>query len=357
MVRPKDAGSGPKPHRHGGAEGRQNTLDKTRTERSKADDGDSSALSATIAKGHAQAEQGRPADASKTVTSQEKPTHATAPVTNRTRDAAHNLCTIPGKDVPGLQGSAAEGAQGGSMRGSGGMPSKRCSADKGQPCRGATHPKLARVQTQATRPTSPRPNKQKPHNLAPAARGRYKPCAGRAPAAAHGLSNALGGKGHRMRGSPAQRQHGGGRRAAEDLAVAPAGLEDPERHDGRAVAQPVERHAHVILDERGNAYEVALHGAAAVVQNVAGHPCGRGWLRASGRRAAARGAPQVPEGGEAKPRPERLQVQIDRPGAVVASEEHRRGDRRRRPPNDRTPHLRRPCHHRARNDTVQKDVT
>ena len=65
----------------------------------------------------------------------------------------------------------------------------------------------------------------------------------------------------------------------------------------------------------------------------------------------------MPEGGEAEPRPERLQLRINRPGAVVASEEHRRGDRRRRPANDRTPHLRQPCHHRARNDTVQKDVT
>ena len=36
----------------------------------------------------------------------------------------------------GLQGGAAEGAQGGSMRGPGGMPSKRCSIDKGQPCKG-----------------------------------------------------------------------------------------------------------------------------------------------------------------------------------------------------------------------------
>ena len=84
-----------------------------------------------------------------------------------------------------------------------------------------------------------------------------------------------------MRSGPAQREHGGGLRAAEDLAVAPAGLEDPERQDGRAAAQPVGRHTHVALDERGNADEVALHGAAAVVQDVTGHPCGRGWLRAS----------------------------------------------------------------------------
>ena len=37
-----------------------------------------------------------------------------------------------------------------------------------------------------------------------------------------------------MRGGPAQCEHGGGLRAAKDLAVAPAGLEDPERQDGRA---------------------------------------------------------------------------------------------------------------------------
>ena len=162
-----------------------------------------------------------------------------------------------------------------------------------------------------------------------------------------------------MRGGPAQRQHGFGLCSAEDFAVAPAGLEDPERQDGRAAAQPVERHAHVAVNGRRNVHDIALHGAAAVVQDMAGDPCGRGWLRASvsGGRAAARGAPQLPKGGQAKARPERLQLRGDRPGAVIASEEHRRGDRRRRPPNDRTPHLRHPCHHRARNDTVQKDVT
>ena len=83
----------------------------------------------------------------------------------------------------------------------------------------------------------------------------------------------------------------------------------------------------------------ALHGAAAVVQDAI-HPRGHEWLRASSGRAAARGAPQEPEGGEAKPRPERLQHRGDRPGAVVASEEHRRCNQRRRPPNDRTPHMR-----------------
>ena len=82
-----------------------------------------------------------------------------------------------------------------------------------------------------------------------------------------------------------------------------------------------------------------LHGAAAVVQDVPGHPCCCGRLRATvgGGCAAARGLPQEPEGGEAKSRPERLQLWIDRPGAVDASEEYRRGDRRRWPPNDRTP--------------------
>ena len=48
--------------------------------------------------------------------------------------------------------------------------------------------------------------------------------------------------------------------------MAPAGLEDPERHNGRVAAQPVERHAHVALNERGDAYEVALQGAAAASQ-------------------------------------------------------------------------------------------
>ena len=60
-----------------------------------------------------------------------------------------------------------------------------------------------------------------------------------------------------MRGGPAQREHCGGLRAAEDLAVAPSGLEDPVRQDGRAAAQPVQQHAHVALDECGNADEVA----------------------------------------------------------------------------------------------------
>ena len=67
-----------------------------------------------------------------------------------------------------------------------------------------------------------------------------------------------------MRGGPAQREHGGRLRAAEDLAVAPAGLDVSERQDGRAAAQPVQRHAHVALNERGNADEVAMYGAAAV---------------------------------------------------------------------------------------------
>ena len=35
--------------------------------------------------------------------------------------------------------------------------------------------------------------------------------------------HALGGEGHRMHGGPAQREHGGGFRVAEDLAVAPSG--------------------------------------------------------------------------------------------------------------------------------------
>ena len=60
-----------------------------------------------------------------------------------------------------------------------------------------------------------------------------------------------------MRGGPAQREHGGGLRAAEDLAVALAGLEEPERHDGQAAAQPVKWHAHVAFDESRNAEENA----------------------------------------------------------------------------------------------------
>ena len=117
--------------------------------------------------------QGRPADASKTMTAQGKPPHATTSGDYQSYPRRRAECMYdPGLlDVP--QGGAAEGAQGGRMRGSGGMPgwkkqkggmpSRRCSEDEGQPCRGATQPKLARVQRQhATRPTSPRPNKQKP---------------------------------------------------------------------------------------------------------------------------------------------------------------------------------------------------
>ena len=49
------------------------------------------------------------------------------------------------------------------------------------------------------RPTSLKPNRQKPYNLAPAARGRYKPGARRREEHNCGarLSNALGGNGHR----------------------------------------------------------------------------------------------------------------------------------------------------------------
>ena len=37
----------------------------------------------------------------------------------------------------------------------------------------------------------------------------------------------------------------------------PASLEDPERQDGRAAAQQVERHANVALNKRADACEVA----------------------------------------------------------------------------------------------------
>ena len=129
-------------------------------------------------------------------------------------------------------------------------------------------------------------------------------------------------------GGPAQRQHGGGLRAAEDRAVAERASKTLINRwaSDRAASR---WHAHVALNERGFAYESALHGAAALVQDVAGQPCGRGWLCGSGRRASAQGAPQVREGGEAKPRPERLHVQIGRPGAVVASEEKLSEEHRR----------------------------
>ena len=57
------------------------------------------------------------------------------------------------------------------MRGSGyffypkglsGMTSERCSEDRGQSCRGATQPKLRKVQRQAMHPTGPIPSKQEP---------------------------------------------------------------------------------------------------------------------------------------------------------------------------------------------------
>ena len=56
------------------------------------------------------------------------------------------------------------------MRGPGGMPSERCSIDKGQPCKGATQPKVARLQRQAMLLTSRRPNKYKP-TIQPSAGG------------------------------------------------------------------------------------------------------------------------------------------------------------------------------------------
>ena len=54
------------------------------------------------------------------------------------------------------------------------MPSKRCIEDEGQPCRGATLPKNGKG-AQASTPTSPDHTNRNPNNLAPAARGRYKP--------------------------------------------------------------------------------------------------------------------------------------------------------------------------------------
>ena len=74
--------------------------------------------------------------------------------------------------------------------------------------------------------------------------------------------------------------------------MAPAGLKLRELHRGRAAAQPVWRHAHVAVHERRDAQEIALDGTAAVVQDVAGHPGSREWLRAGVKRATARGAPK-----------------------------------------------------------------
>ena len=78
-----------------GQDGEAQRRTSERKECSNVDEGENLTSSATSAKGHAQAEQGRPAGASKTMTSQEKPPHATNLVTNRTRDAARNVCTIP----------------------------------------------------------------------------------------------------------------------------------------------------------------------------------------------------------------------------------------------------------------------
>ena len=69
--------------------------------------------------------------------------------------------------------------------------------------------------------------------------------------------------------------------------MAPAGLKLRQRHHGRAAAEPGERHSRVAVNEGIDAHEVALHGAAAVVHDVAGHPCGREPLRARVERAAA----------------------------------------------------------------------
>ena len=121
--------------------------------------------------------------------------------------------------------------------------------------------------------------------------------------------------------------------------MAPAGLKLRELHRGRAAAQPVWRHAHVAVHERRDAQEIALDGTAAVVQDVAGHPGSREWLRAGVKRATARGAPQVPEGREAEARPKRLQRRSNWPAAVVASEEHGRSERRRPLACYRSPHL------------------
>ena len=76
---------------------------------------------------------------------------------------------------------------------------------------------------------------------------------------------------------------------AEDPAVAPAGLKLRELHSGRAAAQPGHRHAHVAVDERRDAREIALDGTTAVVEDAAGHPDGRERLRAGVKRAGPRG--------------------------------------------------------------------
>ena len=133
--------------------------------------------------------------------------------------------------------------------------------------------------------------------------------------------------------------------------MAPAGLKLRELHHGRAAAQPGHGHAHFAVNERRDAREIALDGTTAVVENTAGHPGGCEWLRAGVKRAGPRGAPQVPQGREAEARPKRLQRRINRPAAVVASEEHSSSERRRQLAGHRSPHLRQPGHHRERDDT------
>lgn len=84
---------------------------------------------------------------------------------------------------------------------------------------------------------------------------------------------------------------------------------------------------------------------------MAGHLCGCGWLR-----AAARGAPQMPEGAEAKTCPQWLHRRIDRPDGGGCQRRAQRCERLRRPPGNRTPHLRQPCHHVAqRHKAVRHD--
>ena len=125
---------------------------------------------------------------------------------------------------------------------------------------------------------------------------------------------------------------------AEDPAVAPAGLKLRELHSGRAAAQPGHRHAHVAVDERRDAREIALDAPRQswrmlLATRTAVSGCAPA-SSAPGREAT----PQVPEGGEAEARPQRQQRGLNRPAAVVASEQHGRSERRRQLAGDRSPH-------------------
>lgn len=143
---------------------------------------------------------------------------------------------------------------------------------------------------------------------------------------------------------------------AQNAAVAPPALELRQGERERAPAQPGGRHAKVGGSRRRDAGPVPEQGAAAAVQDGAGDPRGGVRLLASGRQAAPRGEPEVPERGKAQAQPQRLERLGQVPAAGVAGQQDGGGERGRGLSSDCGPHLRKPLQDRARNDTVQKDM-